>query len=244
MPCPIRCGKNYSRTVRLTDAFPPRHFGGVLEKLFNYEAIMKVACLNISPNMPISKLALTTLLVFLPFEAALIAQGAHSQNLPGFQHSSGISWSIAYGVLNEYLPEGRTYQPLTFLGRFDLTSFGPVDLYAESQFSSNGSRQLGRTDYEFGMNLGFSYYVSLGAGLDIGASLGTGPHYITVETSRQARGFIFSDNFELGVRYYASRFKVMVELKGRYRHISNAGLREPNGGIDNGFVILGISQRF
>jgi hypothetical protein len=80
--------------------------------------------------------------------------------------------------------------------------------------------------------------------LSLYAAIGSGPHYITVETDRQARGFIFSDNFELGSAYNFERINTAFLLKFRFRHISNAGLKEPNGGIDNFFVIAGLSANW
>jgi hypothetical protein len=74
--------------------------------------------------------------------------------------------------------------------------------------------------------------------------MGTGPHFISLRTSRQARGFIFSDNLELGLIYPVSNLHLDFNVKARYRHISNAGLEDPNVGIDNLFLVLGITKYF
>jgi len=94
--------------------------------------------------------------------------------------------------------------------------------------------------FEAGVNLGiaYEYYVPERAIIFIGA--GVGPHYINVQTSQQADGFIFSDNLFAGVHQILSRdWFLTYEL--RIRHISNAGLQEPNGGIDNAFGGIGLS---
>ena len=73
--------------------------------------------------------------------------------------------------------------------------------------------------------------------------LGSGPHYINAQTQRQAKGFIFSDNLAAGIRlplpaHLAGEFNIQYRL----RHISNAGLKSPNGGINNGFLVVGFTR--
>ncbi|HUR30281.1 MAG TPA: acyloxyacyl hydrolase, partial [Saprospiraceae bacterium] len=70
------------------------------------------------------------------------------------------------------------------------------------------------------------------------------PHYINTVTERQAQGFIFSDNLTFGLRKQLPSRKNNYELniQYRFRHISNAGLSYPNKGINNGFLILGITK--
>ncbi|MBM3441042.1 MAG: acyloxyacyl hydrolase, partial [Bacteroidetes bacterium] len=50
--------------------------------------------------------------------------------------------------------------------------------------------------------------------------------------TRQARGFIFSDNAFGGVNLKCAKH-TWIDLRIGFRHISNAGLREPNGGVNN-----------
>ena len=71
------------------------------------------------------------------------------------------------------------------------------------------------------------------------AAIGTGPHYLSLESDIQAKGFIFSDNFEVAF-YQKLKSRLGFSIKMRFRHLSNAGLKEPNIGIDNFFLMLGV----
>ena len=94
--------------------------------------------------------------------------------------------------------------------------------------------------FEAGVNLGiaYEYYIPNAAILFFGISVG--PHYININTSQQANGFIFSDNVFLGVHQILSP-KLMLTYQVKLRHISNAGLQNPNKGIDNLFAGVGVS---
>lgn len=163
---------------------------------------------------------------------------------PGWQHQSNFSWSLGYSAKDERLPEGYNYSPLAFFGQYRFAQFGSFDIYSEAQFARATSLTRGDGDYEFGFNLGLMYQLSLSPDMMLAAALGSGPYYITVDTRRQARGFIFSDNFELGLTYHPPQSHTALQLRARYRHISNAGLENPNGGIDNLFVIAGVTHLF
>ena len=88
------------------------------------------------------------------------------------------------------------------------------------------------------------YQIPLSDKFRLSLAMGTGPHFISLKTNRQSRGFIFSDNLELGLIYPVSKLHLDFNLKVRYRHISNAGLEEPNGGIDNLFLVFSITKYF
>ncbi len=151
------------------------------------------------------------------------------------------SWSLGYGLINEVLPEGNAYKPSTILGNFPLWTFNRLTIYAESQFVEAFSVVHLKTDFEFGINAGLSYNFLQTQKVSLHAAIGSGPHFITVRTGKQAKGFIFSDNLEIGALYRLKSIDAALVFKLRYRHISNAGLNEPNGGIDNLFFITGIT---
>lgn len=96
-----------------------------------------------------------------------------------------------------------------------------------------------QSEFEFGVTLILELSIKTDKNSSIGINVGSGPHYISVETNRQAQGFIFSDMLFLNYKkqVHKSIFGIVCGL----RHISNAGLKEPNSGINNlsvGFVIL------
>jgi len=180
-------------------------------------------------------------LIFLSFLSfsSLKAQ----RNYLNFQNPF-LSLSIGNSVIDEMLPEGEGYSPLTLLGKVSIWNRGKWTFYGELQLvqAVNGLNQ--NTDFEVGTNFGFQYLQPLFKRLSLTAAIGSGPHYITLETALQARGFIFSDNFELGFNFDLPEFGSYIITKARFRHISNAGLEEPNKGIDNLFLIFGLGTIF
>lgn len=94
------------------------------------------------------------------------------------------------------------YNPIFFAGDFSW-QFGKerkknfLALYLEPQF--NLVATVRPLDIEFGSNIGLRYYEQLSPGLYLYQMLGSGPHYITADLPRQAKGFIFSDNLAFGL---------------------------------------------
>jgi opacity protein-like surface antigen len=70
-----------------------------------------------------------------------------------------------------------------------------------------------------------------------------GPHYISVVTQKQANGFIFSDMIGAGFSFFMTK-NTMVSSEYRWRHLSNADLKNPNLGINNNFGLIGYSILF
>lgn len=97
-------------------------------------------------------------------------------------------------------------------------------------------------DVEFGTNLGIRTYWKINNGFYFYQMLGSGPHFITADVKRQAKGFIFSDNAALGFMKGLEKKNLFLNLQLRWRHISNAGLKDPNGGVDSWNVLIGISK--
>lgn len=167
---------------------------------------------------------------------------AFSQNYSKIKADPFGTINAGYSIINEILPEGYYYNPQTLLGSIDIWQKKKFSLYSELQLVQAFDNFNKETDYEFGLNLGFMFSQLLFKRLLLTTAIGSGPHYVTVDTGRQAKGFIFSDNVELGLSYELRKFHTILNTKLRFRHISNAGLKEPNGGIDNLFLILGVAR--
>jgi hypothetical protein len=113
-----------------------------------------------------------------------------------------------------------------------------ITSYTEDQFSS-----VLLKGHEFGLNIGIllrSNFCSDRVSLYAVASLG--PHFVSGVPDRQSRGFIFSDNLFVGVNVLIYR-SLYLDLRTGTRHISNAELKQPNGGLNNyvykaGFMIV------
>ena len=155
--------------------------------------------------------------------------------------------AIGYSIIHEKLPEGYNYTPLFITARFPIHQFKSKQkafftAFVEPQFVLNKPKHPFPTTFEFGTNLGFQYRLPLTAKSSFTASISAGPHYLSLETSIQAKGFIFSDNIEIG--YYQQLGKqIGFSIKPRFRHISNAGFLSPNIGIDNLFLMLGFTWK-
>lgn len=180
--------------------------------------------------------------------ALLLAGSVSAQNYYPLNRLRTVGLLVDYPVVEERLPESvdNGYRPLLIQAnlRFPLiknNGLHQATLYVSPQFNP----VLPITGYdkflfEAGVNLGiaYEYYIPQKAILFVGA--GVGPHYININTGLQANGFIFSDNVFAGVHQIVSR-DWMLTYQVKLRHISNAGLQSPNGGIDNLFAGMGVS---
>jgi len=73
--------------------------------------------------------------------------------------------------------------------------------------------------------------------------IGAGLLYMTQHTREQATQFNFTEQIGVGTHYYFSK-NTALTLEGRWRHLSNAGIKHPNQGINTYFVLTGISYKF
>ncbi len=181
------------------------------------------------------------LFVVLLFTGKLNAQDFSYIN----SKSSGFLIGTSY--VDEHLPGGSNYHPIKLIYNYsipllknDVCRKSNLFLQFEPQFNPvivTNSKNA----FEFGVNIGFLYHLSLNDKSMFFGGIGSGPHYISVETSLQANGFIFSDNFIIGYRQLINtKNSIEFNIQTRFRHISNAGIKEPNLGIDNFFLLIGI----
>ena len=153
--------------------------------------------------------------------------------------------AIGYSVIHEKLPEGYNYTPLFLTVRLPIYQFNSkrksyFKVFTEPQFVINNPPKSFSTTFEFGINAGFQYVLPITKKSALAIAISAGPHYLSLETAIQAKGFIFSDNIEIG--YYQQLGKrIGMSIKPRFRHISNAGFLSPNIGIDNLFLMVGLT---
>jgi hypothetical protein len=145
--------------------------------------------------------------------------------------------------------ENTDYQTYYIIGDYSSSFKVPkkkdfVAWYAEPQFNfvKAASTPEGSVDYEFGSNLGIRNYVKINDGFYFYQMLGSGPHYISAEVGRQANGFIFSDNLALGTLLRLNQKGLFLNFQYVQRHISNAGLKDPNGGVNSYNFVIGLSH--
>lgn len=166
---------------------------------------------------------------------------AHAQH----QKSAGIFVGIPFAY--EHLPEGRKYKPFQLMFYYNFTNLlkgkkNDLFVYFEPQLVWVHFSPKTKKEWEFGANLGLEYRLNFSGQTALTAAIGSGPHYVSVETKQQAKGFIFSDNFTLGLRQAVGHSGTDLHLRCRFRHISNANLMKPNRGIDTWFVLLGATK--
>ena len=170
---------------------------------------------------------------------------AKSQETPK-QFFSEKGFKIGTSAYSIELPEGQNYKPLLLMGNFgwELTKKekkGKWWVMFEPQinpvFLDNKPKEL-----EFGINVAIRYKYKIGENSFFYSQLGSGPHFITISTDRQAHGYIFSDNLAIGLSNKISG-NWNLDTEFRIRHISNANIMKPNRGMNNLFIIVGISKR-
>lgn len=66
-----------------------------------------------------------------------------------------------------------------------------------------------------------------------------GPHYSQRSPERQVSGFMFNSNYDIGVNIFM-RDNLLFDFRTGFRHLSNANLRNPNGGINNWIISFGL----
>ncbi|MBN1638890.1 MAG: acyloxyacyl hydrolase [Ignavibacteriales bacterium] len=124
-----------------------------------------------------------------------------------------------------------------------------VEITAQPQFNLTLYKQIDFSNsiedgYEMGLNFGIvvrkNFFNDL---LWLYLLVGTGPHYTSGTPDRQASGFIFSDNFFIGLNFrIVDNFH--LDLRTGIRHISNADLEEPNSGLNNFIIDSGFFITF
>lgn len=198
-------------------------------------------------NMPflprlIFFLCLTLLLSFTQVNAA--EPRKHSQIIKANIESAFIS-----GIGTGNIPEGH-YQPVLLIWHLgiDMKKYfpllekhrGSLSGFLETQFNPAVNPD---DNFEFGISPGIQYRYPFAEKLAGYLLASIGPHYISLTTARQANGFIFSNTIGGGF-YYSLSGNSAITLGYRLRHLSNAGLAEPNLGINTHFITLGYAVFF
>ena len=98
-------------------------------------------------------------------------------------------------------------------------------------------------DLEFGVGAGMQYQYPVTKYFSPYMLATFGPHYITVDTTTQAQGLVTCTYVGGGVYLYVNDH-IAFNLGYRWRHLSNADTRKPNGSINDHFGVIGISLFF
>ena len=162
--------------------------------------------------------------------------------------SAGIL--LEYGLPYYYLPEGdNRYYALLIGGTFGLPIYKTSNFFNVSiEFYPHFGRVWVKECrfIEFGLNVRLSLNFQLSTNDILSAKIASGPHYMSCETEKQAKGFIFSDYYLLTYRrgFTISEVSFAFDFEFGYRHMSNAGIQEPNRSISNFIIGIGLIKTF
>ena len=183
--------------------------------------------------------------IFLFSGMSLAAQETQSKNLEAIEFLSGFGWGKLTWNQGNY-----NMVPLSVAFDFNLKNltqkinFNPAQLLQLQIEPFLGYITSPKNNFETGMifwlKMGllpetskFQPYGKLGVGLD----------YMTLHTREQSTQFNFTEQCSLGMHYYFTAHTAFT-LEGRWRHLSNSGISEPNHGINSYPVNTGIAYKF
>jgi hypothetical protein len=117
---------------------------------------------------------------------------------------------------------------------------GTLSFFFEPQFNPVLTPS---SQYEFGVGIGFQYSYPLSEFISPYILAVTGPQYISVHSTHQADGLNFASAIGAGL-YFSLTQNMSLNLGYRYRHVSNANLKQPNGGINSQIGLMGLAFFF
>jgi len=79
--------------------------------------------------------------------------------------------------------------------------------------------------------------------LQLYGKAGVGMAYMTNHTHEQSTQFNFIESGGVGASYFISDHLALT-VEGRIRHLSNAGIKQPNHGINTYFALAGVSYKY
>lgn len=97
-----------------------------------------------------------------------------------------------------------------------------------------------RANIELGLPFFLKYAYPLTEKLYPFVEVGTGPYYMTLSTYEQSTQFNFISQGGVGLSYFI-KDDLSLNIEYRRRHVSNASIKEPNGGIDADVYLVGLS---
>lgn len=127
-----------------------------------------------------------------------------------------------------------------FVKKFGLDLPGMLELSYEPFM---GSVIESGVNFEMGLPILFRYSYPLTQKFYLYAEAGSGPYYYTLQAYEQSTQFNFISQGGAGVTYFL-REDLGISVGYRRRHVSNAGIENPNGGIDGDEIVLGASLYF
>ena len=126
------------------------------------------------------------------------------------------------------------------LARYDWRWPGEWRFNVEPYFAQSWSPDQ---EQEFGCGLFLRWLCPLDGRVSLFIEGGAGPMYMTLDSAEQSTHFNFIDQAGVGLIVKVSE-ACDAELGCRFRHVSNAGIDNPNSGIESTGVLFGVSYRY
>lgn len=164
-------------------------------------------------------------------------------------------WLQEFGVFSGYLKGSLKRQkdlnavPVGLRFGFDLKPFtkkfgfepkGMLELIYEPFISAITEPD---SNMEMGLPVFFRYSYPLTSKIYPFVEVGTGPYYMTLHTYEQSTQFNFVSQGGAGISYFFKE-NVAINVEYRKRHVSNASIKSPNGGLEADIYLLGMSYYF
>jgi len=169
----------------------------------------------------------------------------NSRHKIGFNIGIGKNDGLDFANINI----DRDYELYLFQFQYNRTIIGRklwgIEILGQPQFNvasfkANETSTTTVNSIEFGINVGLLFRLNLFKDyLSVYSLIGSGPHFISSTPDRQANGFIFSDNFFMGINLRVSD-NLFLDLRSGKRHASNLNFNSPNGGINTFLINFGI----
>lgn len=121
-------------------------------------------------------------------------------------------------------------EPSYYMSKHQMTNYWFISHTVENGDELRAKYMKMKDVNEYALNIGLMYRRKLSENQSLYAYLNSGPMYIDTETERLKKGFAFSDVFAIGYNYRIK--KLSFDVKGMFRHASNANLRTPNYGLN------------
>ncbi|OIO36504.1 MAG: hypothetical protein AUJ74_02100 [Candidatus Omnitrophica bacterium CG1_02_44_16] len=164
-------------------------------------------------------------------------------------------WLQEFGVFTGYMQGSLKQQedleavPVGLRFGFDLKPFtkkfgfepvGMLELIYEPFISAITEPD---SNMEMGLPFFFRYSYPLTSKIYPFVEVGTGPYYMTLHTYEQSTQFNFVSQGGAGISYFLKE-NVAINIEYRKRHVSNASIKSPNGGLEANVYLLGMSYYF
>ncbi|MDO8661820.1 MAG: acyloxyacyl hydrolase [Candidatus Omnitrophota bacterium] len=172
------------------------------------------------------------------------AEETNQKSLVGVEFLTGFGWGKLKGQTN--------YNVIPFSAAFD---FNLKNLSSKINFNPSGIFQFQIEPFlgfisrpHNNLETGTIFWLKLGLfpdtwRLEPYVKLGAGLNYMTLHTDEQSTQFNFTEQAALGIHYFFTN-NTAFTLEGRWRHLSNSGIKEPNHGINSYSVNTGIAYKF